>query len=97
MGRSDDGVGPATSRRQELAAAGTATAAPTQTVVSLTFDDGTATQYVARLLFASHAMHGTFYINSSRLGAGISPGALALRPVSALRSRSAAAPRKPVL
>jgi peptidoglycan/xylan/chitin deacetylase (PgdA/CDA1 family) len=39
-----------------------------QTVVSLTFDDGTATQYQARSLLSSHAMRGTFYINSSKLG-----------------------------
>jgi peptidoglycan/xylan/chitin deacetylase (PgdA/CDA1 family) len=47
---------------------GTAAAATSPTVVSLTFDDGSATQYTARSLLSSHAMHGTFYINSSRLG-----------------------------
>jgi peptidoglycan/xylan/chitin deacetylase (PgdA/CDA1 family) len=41
-------------------------AAPT--VVSLTFDDGTATEYQARSLLSSHGMLGTFYINSSKLG-----------------------------
>jgi peptidoglycan/xylan/chitin deacetylase (PgdA/CDA1 family) len=48
--------------------AGKASAANTQTVVSLTFDDGTAAQYVARSLLSSHGMHGTFYINSSKVG-----------------------------
>jgi peptidoglycan/xylan/chitin deacetylase (PgdA/CDA1 family) len=48
---------------------GTAAAAsPSQTVVSLTFDDGTATQYAARSLLVSHGMNATFYINSSKLG-----------------------------
>jgi peptidoglycan/xylan/chitin deacetylase (PgdA/CDA1 family) len=45
-----------------------ARAAAAQTVVSLTFDDGTATEYQARTMLSSHGMHGTFYINSSRLG-----------------------------
>jgi peptidoglycan/xylan/chitin deacetylase (PgdA/CDA1 family) len=39
-----------------------------QTVVSLTFDDGTATQYQAGAAMATHGMRGTFYVNSSRLG-----------------------------
>ncbi|MDP9347221.1 MAG: polysaccharide deacetylase family protein, partial [Actinomycetota bacterium] len=48
-------------------------AAPTHaraaaTVVSLTFDDGTATEYQARAMLSSHGMQGTFYLNSSRLG-----------------------------
>ena len=38
-----------------------------ETVVSLTFDDGTASQYVARSVLAAHGMHGTFYVNSGRL------------------------------
>jgi peptidoglycan/xylan/chitin deacetylase (PgdA/CDA1 family) len=46
-------------------AAGPARAA---TVVSLTFDDGEATQYAARAPLASHGVHGTFYLNSTRLG-----------------------------
>jgi peptidoglycan/xylan/chitin deacetylase (PgdA/CDA1 family) len=39
-----------------------------QTTVSLTFDDGAANQYVARSLLSSHGMHGTFYVNSNRVG-----------------------------
>lgn len=38
------------------------------TVVSLTFDDGAASTYSARPILAAHAMHGTFYINSGRIG-----------------------------
>jgi peptidoglycan/xylan/chitin deacetylase (PgdA/CDA1 family) len=41
---------------------------PRPTVVSLTFDDGSATQYDARSILASHGMHGTFFINSPLLG-----------------------------
>jgi len=39
----------------------------TNTVVSLTFDDGNADQYAARSILASHAMHGTFFVNSGRI------------------------------
>jgi hypothetical protein len=39
-------------------------AAPGQTIVSLTFDDGRQTQYSARGPLAAHGMRGTFYINS---------------------------------
>src|SRR5437868_2270515 len=39
-----------------------------QTIVSLTFDDGTASQYWALGELSSHGMLGTFYVNSSRLG-----------------------------
>jgi peptidoglycan/xylan/chitin deacetylase (PgdA/CDA1 family) len=46
-------------------AAGPAHAA---TVVSLTFDDGEATQYAARAPLASHGAHATFYLNSAKLG-----------------------------
>ena len=38
------------------------------TVVSLTFDDGIATQYQARTWLASYGMHGTFFINSGKVG-----------------------------
>ena len=51
-----------------LLLAGAAKAAAAPTVVSLTFDDGTATEYQSRALLSSHGMHGTYYINSSRLG-----------------------------
>jgi peptidoglycan/xylan/chitin deacetylase (PgdA/CDA1 family) len=40
-----------------------------ETLVSLTFDDGTQDQYDhARPLLSAHNMKGTFYINSGRLG-----------------------------
>jgi peptidoglycan/xylan/chitin deacetylase (PgdA/CDA1 family) len=41
---------------------------PRQTVVSLTFDDGAATQYNARSILSSHGMHGTFFLNSPLIG-----------------------------
>ncbi len=43
-------------------------AAATQTVVSIQFDDGTADQYTARAILASHQMHATFYVNSGLVG-----------------------------
>jgi peptidoglycan/xylan/chitin deacetylase (PgdA/CDA1 family) len=51
-----------------LAASGTANAQAAQTIVSLTFDDGTATQYQADQLLLTHGMRGTFYVNSGRIG-----------------------------
>jgi peptidoglycan/xylan/chitin deacetylase (PgdA/CDA1 family) len=39
-----------------------------ETVVALTFDDGAASQDLARPLLASHAMHGTFYVSSNLIG-----------------------------
>jgi len=42
--------------------------ASTPTVVSLTFDDGTASEYWALNQLSSHGMEGTFYINSSMVG-----------------------------
>src|SRR5690242_9514250 len=39
-----------------------------QTVVSLTFDDGIATQMLTRPLLISHGMKGTFHINSGTVG-----------------------------
>jgi peptidoglycan/xylan/chitin deacetylase (PgdA/CDA1 family) len=47
-----------------VAPAGAATA---NTVVSLTFDDGLATQAVVAPMLAAHAMHGTFFINSDNV------------------------------
>lgn len=38
------------------------------TFVSLTFDDGSASQYSTRPVLASHGMAGTFYINSAMVG-----------------------------
>jgi hypothetical protein len=45
-----------------LAAAGAVSQAnaASQTTVSLTFDDGDATQYAVRSMLSSHAMHATF-------------------------------------
>ncbi|MEA2210772.1 MAG: hypothetical protein QOF83_720, partial [Solirubrobacteraceae bacterium] len=45
-----------------------ASAVAANTVVSLTFDDGTASQYWALSQLSSHNMNGTFYVNSSRVG-----------------------------
>jgi peptidoglycan/xylan/chitin deacetylase (PgdA/CDA1 family) len=45
-------------------AAGASVFAPGQTVVSLTFDDGLADQYLARAPLQSHGMRATFYVNS---------------------------------
>jgi peptidoglycan/xylan/chitin deacetylase (PgdA/CDA1 family) len=50
-----------------LAPAGAARA---NTVVSLTFDDGIATQNQIRALLAAHGMRGTFYLNSGHVGTG---------------------------
>jgi peptidoglycan/xylan/chitin deacetylase (PgdA/CDA1 family) len=38
---------------------------PRPVKVSLTFDDGDASQYRTRPILSSHAMHGTFYVSSS--------------------------------
>jgi peptidoglycan/xylan/chitin deacetylase (PgdA/CDA1 family) len=45
-----------------------ARAASPPTIVSLTFDDGQATQYSARAMLKAHRMHATFYVNSPRIG-----------------------------
>ena len=50
-----------------LAAAGAAPARAA-TVVSLTFDDGQATQYAVKAPLASHNMDATFFLNSSKVG-----------------------------
>ena len=47
-----------------LPAAAPETRAATQTIVSLTFDDGPTTQYSARDTLRSHGMRATFYVNS---------------------------------
>jgi peptidoglycan/xylan/chitin deacetylase (PgdA/CDA1 family) len=47
-----------------------------QTVVSLTFDDGAASQYVnARPALAAHGMHATFYVNSGFVNSASSSNA----------------------
>jgi peptidoglycan/xylan/chitin deacetylase (PgdA/CDA1 family) len=45
-----------------------AAAVGAETVVSLTFDDGTDDNFAARSLFAAHGMQATFYVNTSRIG-----------------------------
>src|SRR6185503_676271 len=45
-----------------------AAATGTNTTVVLTFDDGVASQSIARTVLNSHGMHGTFYVNGSHLG-----------------------------
>jgi peptidoglycan/xylan/chitin deacetylase (PgdA/CDA1 family) len=42
--------------------------ARSETVVSLNFDDGITSQYLARPLLAAHDMHATFYVNSGDVG-----------------------------
>lgn len=42
---------------------------PRPTTVSLTFDDGLASQYRLRSMFSSRNLHGTFYINSGPVDA----------------------------
>jgi peptidoglycan/xylan/chitin deacetylase (PgdA/CDA1 family) len=60
-----------------------ALAAGDQTVVSLTFDDGRATQAVAGPLLSARGMRGTFFVNSGTVG---SPGRLTWGEVSTLQS-----------
>jgi peptidoglycan/xylan/chitin deacetylase (PgdA/CDA1 family) len=43
-------------------------AAPRPTIVSLTFDDGTADQYVVRAMLAQNSIKATFYVNSNKIG-----------------------------
>ena len=53
-----------------LAAPGTTRAAGSGlVVVSLTFDDNQQDQYAIRGPLSGHGMHGTFYVNSGRVGA----------------------------
>jgi peptidoglycan/xylan/chitin deacetylase (PgdA/CDA1 family) len=63
-----------------LLAPAVAKAAPT--IVSLTFDDGTADEYAARTMLAQHSLHGTFYINSNNIG--LSPSFLSWNQVADL-------------
>jgi peptidoglycan/xylan/chitin deacetylase (PgdA/CDA1 family) len=42
------------------------------TIISLTFDDGTADQYQARAMLAQDGLHATFFINSDNIGASSS-------------------------
>jgi peptidoglycan/xylan/chitin deacetylase (PgdA/CDA1 family) len=43
-------------------------AAAGPTIVSLTFDDGTADQYAARTMLAQNSLDATFYVNSNKIG-----------------------------
>jgi peptidoglycan/xylan/chitin deacetylase (PgdA/CDA1 family) len=43
-------------------------AALPQTVVSLTFDDGDATQYQTRTMLSSRGFHATYFLNSGNIG-----------------------------
>jgi peptidoglycan/xylan/chitin deacetylase (PgdA/CDA1 family) len=63
-----------------LLAPAVAKAAPT--IVSLTFDDGTADEYAARAMLAQHSLHATFYINSNNIG--LSPSFLSWNQVGDL-------------
>lgn len=38
------------------------------TIVSLTFDDGTADQYVARAILVQNSLKATFYVNTNKIG-----------------------------
>jgi peptidoglycan/xylan/chitin deacetylase (PgdA/CDA1 family) len=49
-------------------ALGAAADARAQTLVSLTFDDGIATQNLVRPMLLAHNMRGTFFINSGNVG-----------------------------
>ncbi len=60
------GVGMSVAMGVTMASAAAASHPPV--VVSLTFDDTLADQMQADTMMANHGMHGTFYINSSRLG-----------------------------
>lgn len=51
-----------------LGTMGFAAPARAETVVSLTFDDGQATQYPVKDMLASRGMRGTFYVNSAKVG-----------------------------
>jgi peptidoglycan/xylan/chitin deacetylase (PgdA/CDA1 family) len=44
--------------------------AATNTTVVLTFDDGVASQSIAKTALDAHGMHGTFYVNSAQIGVG---------------------------
>jgi peptidoglycan/xylan/chitin deacetylase (PgdA/CDA1 family) len=44
--------------------------APLRLIVSLTFDDGSASEYVTRPILASYGMHATFFINSGLVESG---------------------------
>jgi peptidoglycan/xylan/chitin deacetylase (PgdA/CDA1 family) len=48
-------------------AAAPALAAAAPTIVSLTFDDGTANQYAARPMLAQNSLHATFFVNSNKV------------------------------
>ena len=45
-------------------------AAAAPTIVTLTFDDGSADQYAVRSMLSQHSLRGTFYVNSNRIESG---------------------------
>ncbi|MBA3736248.1 MAG: chitobiase/beta-hexosaminidase C-terminal domain-containing protein [Actinobacteria bacterium] len=49
-----------------------AVAAAGPTIVSLTFDDGTADQYTTRTALAQNSLHATFFVNSNLIGSSSS-------------------------
>ena len=61
--------------RDVMGAAAGPPAQPRPTTVSVTFDDGLASQYGVRSILSSHGDHGTFYINSGAVDAG-EPGTM---------------------
>src|SRR4051794_6881729 len=57
------GPGSAGWRTAASGAAGT----PAQTIVSLTFDDGSADEYQGLATLNAHGMHATYYLNSPKI------------------------------
>lgn len=53
-----------------------------QTVVSLTFDDGTSDQFAVRPMLVRHSMHATFFVNTNKIESG--PDYLTWEQLSAL-------------
>jgi peptidoglycan/xylan/chitin deacetylase (PgdA/CDA1 family) len=65
-----------------LGMAAPAVAGAANTVVSLTFDDGTSGQYVFRPVLAQYGLKATFFVNSGTIGTG--PSYLSWQQLSAL-------------
>ncbi|HEX4527325.1 MAG TPA: chitobiase/beta-hexosaminidase C-terminal domain-containing protein [Gaiellaceae bacterium] len=62
------GADPATLSSKAAGHATRTLSAVPQTVVTLTFDDGDANQYVVRTMLSSRGMHATFFLNSPEIG-----------------------------
>ena len=56
------------------------------TVVSLTFDDGRASQFQTRQMLAAHGMRATFFVNSGQIGTAPSSSHMRLDQLRALRA-----------